>query len=198
MLNSLIHFVQLAQANFWLSVGYYVIFVFGTMFLPITPFPIAGGVLFPFWIALPLNILAATAGAWLSFMVTRTFGHKAVHQFLVRRFPSFDKVADMEGFRTVLILRLVGIPPFIVSNYALGFSEVRHRDFLFGTMVGLLPWMTIVSFLSHSLWDAILVGGEKGLTKALAHALGPLTIVSVLVAAIFLVKFLIKKRKSAI
>ncbi|MCG3204191.1 MAG: hypothetical protein KCHDKBKB_00898 [Elusimicrobia bacterium] len=195
MLDLAIHWVELAQASFWFSLAFYVIFVVGVMGLPITLFPIIGGVLFPFWVALPMNIFAATTGAWLSFMVTRKWGERSVGTFFRKEFKAWEKFSKMEGFKTILLLRLIGVPPFIVSNYALGFSGVRQTDFITGTMIGILPWMGIVTYLAHSLWEAALVGGQKGLTKALAHALGPLILVSFSILGVMVFNYMLKRRR---
>lgn len=189
------HLVDLARSNLWISIGFYCFYVLGVMALPITMFPIVGGVLFPFWLAFPLNVLAATLGAWLSFGVTRTFGRHAVEPYLRGKIKSWDKITARQGFKAVLILRLVGVPPFIVSNYALGFSGVNNFDFLLGTSIGILPWMGIVTYLANSLWAAVLVGGRQGLAKALFEALGPLTIVSAMILTAIAVNILIQKRR---
>lgn len=195
MLDLAIHLVDFARASVWISLGFYVLYAFGVMALPITLFPIIGGVLFPFSVALPLNVFAATVGAWMSFRVTRFFGHDTVEPILRKRFKSLDRFARMEGFKTVLFLRLIGIPPFIVSNYALGLSDVRQADFLLGTIIGILPWMAIITYLSHSLWATVLMSGEKGLVQALAHALGPLMIVSLSILAMLLVSQYFRGRR---
>lgn len=165
------------------------------MFLPVTLFPIIGGVLFPFWIALPLNLLATTLGAWFSFRVTRFFGRKTVESLLKGKIRSLDKITGAQGFKTVLLLRFVGVPPFLVCNYGLGFSAVNNFDFLLGTALGVLPWMSIITFLSHSLWEAVLVGGQKGLAAALFEAMLPLMILSGIVTAALVVKYFMNMNK---
>jgi uncharacterized membrane protein YdjX (TVP38/TMEM64 family) len=192
--NRLIEFVNAARAHRLASIGFYFLFVIGVMALPITLFPIIGGVLFPFGLALPLNVAAATLGAFLSFCVTRYFGSRYIEPILRKRIKTWDKIADARGFQTVLLLRLVGIPPFIVSNYALGLSRVNVPDFLLATAIGILPWMGIVTFLANSLWQAVLVGGEAGLRTALWHALSPLFFVSCVIACVMLALHGIRRR----
>lgn len=194
-INRLIHWVEIARANPWISFGFYFIFVVGVMALPITIFPIIGGVILPFWIAFPMNVLGATAGGWCSFMVTRIFGREAVEPFLRGKFKNWDSFSKKQGFKTVLVLRLLGIPPFIVTNYALGFSAVTHIDFLTATLIGMLPWMAMVTYLAHSLWQAILVGGQAGLAKALTKVMWPLMLMSLTAASMFVLSSFLKKRK---
>ncbi len=194
-LQRIIEFVNEARAHRWVAIGFYFIFVVGVMGLPITMFPIIGGVLFPFGVALPLNIAAATMGAFCSFCVSRYFGGHYVEPLLRKRVKVWAKIADARGFQTVLLLRLVGIPPFIVTNYALGLSRVDVSDFLIATAIGILPWMGIVTFLSHSLWDAVLVGGQAGLGQALWHVLRPLFFVSCVIATVMLTVHGVKRRR---
>ena len=114
---------------------------------------------------------------------------------LRKRIKTWDKIADARGFQTVLLLRLIGIPPFIITNYALGLSQVNFPDFLIATAIGILPWMGIVTFLANSLWAAVLVGGQAGLGKALWHILAPLFFVSCAIATGMLTVHGIKWRK---
>lgn len=195
LLDLAIHGVEFARASILISLAFYLVYSFGVMAFPITLFPIVGGVLFPFWVAFPLNVFSATMGAYMSFKVTRILGRQKIEPLLRDRFKFWDKFARMEGFKTVLLLRLVGVPPFIVANYALGLSGVRTVDFLTGTMIGILPWMGIVTYLSHSLWEAVLVGGEKGLAKALAKVLGPLMIVSLSILAVVVFNYMHRRRR---
>jgi uncharacterized membrane protein YdjX (TVP38/TMEM64 family) len=165
------------------------------MALPITMFPIIGGVLFPFWIALPLNLGAATLGAWISFRVGRAFGRASLEPFMRGNLKALDRLTASQGVKTVFLVRLIGVPPFIVTNYGLGLSGVRNRDFAVGTAAGMLPWMAMVTYMSTSLWEAVQVGGEKGLMSALFKAMLPLTTVSTLVLIGVVVNWYVKQRR---
>lgn len=65
-----------------------------------------------------------------------------------------DKLAE-DGFRTVTILRLVFYTTPALQ-FALGVSRVRFRAFLFGTIVGVLPFTLLMTLfgaqLSAFLW----------------------------------------------
>lgn len=164
------------------------------MFLPITLFPIVGGVLVDFIWALPLNMAAATTGAYFSYLLTRKLGREKIHHVLRGRWEVVDHLAGQQGFKSVFLLRLIGVPPFIIANYALGLSAVRPRDFLMGTVAGILPWMVVVTYAADSLWHAALVGGEQGFRAALLHLVTPLMLISGAILAGTIINFL-RKRK---
>lgn len=193
--NSIVQAVESARQSGWSGLVFFCFFTIAVLALPITVFPIIGGVLFPFWAALPLNLLAATTGAYLAFILTRFFGRDAIETMLKGKLKMFDHLAAVEGFRTVLVLRLVGVPPFIVANYALGLSGIRTRDFLLGTALGIIPWMALITFTAHSLWEAILVGGEKGLSVALFKTMGPLMFLSSAVLVGAVIVYFVKQRR---
>lgn len=197
-LNYLTSWVEHSRSNSWNALIFYLLFVMGVLIFPITPFPIVGGVLLNFWIALPLNILAASVGAWLAFLVARFFGRDAIEPFLKGHLKSLDRYASAKGFKTVLFLRWVGIPPFTIMNYALGLSGVKGKDYLLATLLGILPWMCIVTYASSSLWKAIVEGGQQGLTKALWNFFGPLMILSLIMIGSVLLASYIKRRKEVL
>jgi uncharacterized membrane protein YdjX (TVP38/TMEM64 family) len=194
-IGRLVGWVDMARANPWLSLGFFFIYAIGVMALPITMFPIIGGVLMDFWIALPLNVAAATLGGWLSYRVGRRFGRSSVESLMRGNLKALDRLASSQGVRTVFLLRLIGVPPFIVTNYGLGLSAVRDRDFIVGTAAGMFPWMTMVTYMSTSLWAAVQVGGQKGMMSALFKAMLPLTAVSALVMIGVIVAWFVRRKR---
>lgn len=194
-IDRIVGLVDLARSNRVLAGAFYIVFAIGVMVLPITLFPIVGGVLFDYWLALPLNMAAATLGGWMSFRVGRRFGRSAVEPFMKGNLRALDRLAASQGSKTVFLLRLIGIPPFIVTNYGLGLSAVRNRDFLLGTVAGMLPWMSLVTYMSTNLWYAVKLGGEKGLMAALVKAMAPLTTLSVVVTAGVVIAWFLKRRR---
>ncbi len=189
-----IQWVKDTQANGWTMLIFYVIFSVAVLALPITLFPIIGGVLFGFWTALPLNILAATMGSWFAFMIARFFGRDAIQYFLKGKLKFADEAVSQQGLKAVFILRWVGIPPFVIANYLFGISSVKVKDYLLGTLGGVFPWMAIVTYSAHTFWQAVLEGGEKGLRKALWGTMGPLVILSLFILITVGLSIYFKKR----
>lgn len=191
----LARWVEEARSNPWFALFFYLIFIFAVLALPITLFPIIGGVLLDFRWALPLNLFAATAGAWFAFVLARFCGRRWVVKLLQGQLKSLDRITATQGLKAVFLFRFVGIPPFTVANYALGLSAIKSKDFLLGTLLGLGPWMAVITYTSNSLWQVVLDEGEKGLAQALFGALKPLMILSMAVLTSTLVTFYFRKRR---
>ena len=52
-------------------------------------------------------------------------------------------------------LRIVPVAPFAVINLVAGASHIRLRDFALGTLVGLLPGITVIALFADGLVNSI-------------------------------------------
>lgn len=112
------------------------------LFLPGTPFTILAGVLFGTFTGTAVVVVGASVGAFLAFMLSRFFGKDAVESLLstyAHRLYEYDKKLEQHGLITMLFLRLVPLFPFNALNFVLGLTKVRKRDYMIGTVVGIIP-----------------------------------------------------------
>jgi phospholipase D1/2 len=193
--QQLVSWVEIARVNPGAIIIFYMAFVLAVLALPITIFPIVGGVLLGFWPALLCNSLAATAGAFLAFVMARYFGRGFIETMLKGKLKSWDKNLAKKGLWAIVAIRIIGIPPFILMNYGFGLSRIKIRHFLLGTYLGILPWLTLVTYLSHNLWNAIITNGDKGLFHAVSVNLRPLGILSMTILLTAGLTYLLKRRK---
>jgi len=100
------------------------------------------------------NLAADTLGASISFYLGRYFLHGVARGFLETRMPWLDRKAAEEGFSVVFYLRIFWFP-FIVLNYAAGATRIRFRDYLLGTVLGLLPSVFIFTYFVGAIRDAL-------------------------------------------
>ena len=57
------------------------------------------------------------------------------------------EVADEEGWRMVLLIRISGVVPFGLQNYALGLTGIGLVPYLLATAVGALPSILVYAGL---------------------------------------------------
>ncbi len=130
------------------------VYTLGVLFLPATPFTIAGAVIFGKFHGMLYNLVADTLGASISFYLGRYFLHGIARGFLETRMPWLDRKAKEEGFSVIFYLRIFWFP-FIVLNYAAGAARIRFRDYLLGTVLGLLPPVFIFTYFVGAMRDAL-------------------------------------------
>ncbi|WP_256978801.1 MULTISPECIES: TVP38/TMEM64 family protein [unclassified Rhodococcus (in: high G+C Gram-positive bacteria)] len=111
--------------------------------LSATPFPastltIASGLLFGLAVGATVVVFAATIGAYLGYWGARALGRGQVARTEWDRLRRLDAMLGRRGLLSVLLVRLVPLP-FSLVNYAAGVSAVGQRDYVVGTMVGIVP-----------------------------------------------------------
>ena len=149
------------------------------LFLPGSVVTLAGGALFgPVWGTL-YNLVGATLGALLAFLLTR---HLAAHwvqtkienaggwaQRLVRG-------VEAEGWRFVAFTRLVPLFPFNLLNYALGLTRIPLLHYVVTSFVFMLPGTVAYTYLGFAGREA--VAGSTGTIRNALIALALLAVVA--------------------
>ncbi len=138
-----------------------------TLALPGSVLTLAGGAIFGFGLGTLLNWIGASIGATLAYLMARALGLDAVRRLLGRRAGRLERLADSHGFATVLRLRLIPIVPFNMLNFAAGLAGVRARDYILGTVIGLLPACAVYTYFA----DALLSSAAGARNEALVRLL---------------------------
>jgi uncharacterized membrane protein YdjX (TVP38/TMEM64 family) len=126
---------------------YFVIFAGGELVhIPGIVFVLAGLVSWGQVVGYPIALAASVVSVSVSFLVVRLVGGRALaglNRPMLRRI--LDKL-DQRPIRTVFILRtlLFLAPPL---NYALGMTDVRFRDYVIGSALGLAGPLLVVTLL---------------------------------------------------
>ena len=94
--------------------------------------------------------LGALGGASVAFFVGRTLGRGFVASIIGDRLKKYDDGIEKNGFTAVLYLRLLN-SPFTPMNYGLSLTKVHFRDYFFGTGLGVMVSIFVITFLSGTL-----------------------------------------------
>jgi uncharacterized membrane protein YdjX (TVP38/TMEM64 family) len=95
----------------------------------------------------PLYALTgALVSAALTFAIGRKLGRETVRKLAGTRVNDLSRRLAQRGLVAVAFVRMLPIAPFSVVNVVAGASHIRWSDFLVGTVIGLLPGVTVMSF----------------------------------------------------
>jgi uncharacterized membrane protein YdjX (TVP38/TMEM64 family) len=133
---------QVTQALAWLGfwvypVSTFVIAVLVAAGVPRLAFCILGGFIFGFWPALLINEVATVLAYYWVFLFVRWGGRDLV----MRRWPKLQRwtgFVDKQGTMGVVLVRQLPIHGTVI-NLCLGLSHLKHRQFLVGTAMGVIP-----------------------------------------------------------
>lgn len=122
---------------------------------------ITGGFLFGTWLGGASAWIGATIGATLIFLAAKT----AFSDLLRSRTGSWlEKLAS--GFREnafsyLLVLRLTPVAPFFIINVAPAFFDVKLRDYVLATLIGIIPGTFVYAAVGAGLQAALAAGATS-------------------------------------
>ncbi|MBZ0107581.1 MAG: TVP38/TMEM64 family protein [Candidatus Scalindua rubra] len=186
--ETLLDLLSKFREHWWGPVGFIIIYGIGCVFaLPGSLLTLCGGAIFGVAWGSFYNILASNLGATLAFLMARYFGRDFVARLMKGRIDSFDeKVAD-NGFRFIFTLRLIPLVPFNGLNFGSGLSRIKYRDYLLGSVLGMIPGTFIYTYFADALLSGVTGSGKKAMTN--------LIIASVLLILISFTPTIYKKLK---
>lgn len=130
----------------WAPAAFIASYVVASVFmLPAFLLIITAGAVFGVVKGAAYALLGATIGGTVAFLLGRTVLRGWVAAQIARNdtLTVVDRVIGQEGLRLMLLLRMSGVVPFVLTNYALGVTTVSLRDFVIA-MVGMIP--TVATF----------------------------------------------------
>jgi len=125
----------------WAAPAFVAVFALGTLaFVPKPVLNAAAGALFGFNQGLLLAVAGTTLGAAAAFGLGRSLGRDALRPLLrAKALAALDRRLTRQGFRSVLLLRLLPGVPFAAANFGAAFSGVRLAPYTTATAIGVLP-----------------------------------------------------------
>lgn len=115
----------------------------------------------------PVSVLAAS----LAFLVGRTAARPWVERRVGHdpKLKAIDAAIGRNGLKVVLLLRLSPVFPFNVLNYTLSLTQVRARDYVLGSFVGMLPGTFLYVYIGSAVGDAAALLNPSGATATTAE-----------------------------
>jgi pyruvate/2-oxoglutarate dehydrogenase complex dihydrolipoamide dehydrogenase (E3) component/uncharacterized membrane protein YdjX (TVP38/TMEM64 family) len=119
------------------------------LFLPGSILTLGAGFAYGVTLGTPLVWLSANVGAACAFVLGRTVARRWIAARVASnpRFAAIDRAVGRQGLKIVLLTRLSPVFPFNVLNYAFGLTRVTLRDFVLGSLVGMLPGTVMYVYL---------------------------------------------------
>ena len=151
------------------------------LMVPVTLLAIIGGLVFGGWDAFLYVMTGAMAASAIGFLAGRFLGKDVIERMSGSSIEKLSKRLAERGTMAVILLRLVPVAPFAVFNLVAGSSHLGARQFLVGSLLGLMPGLGAITLFSGSLWDAL--RAPSWISMAIVIGLG-----AALVGAAWLVK----------
>lgn len=105
--------------------------------------------------AFGLALAGCMASALVLFAVGYGLGRETVRRLAGKRFDKLSARLERQGLLMVTTLRLFPIAPYTLVNFIAGAADIRFRDYVLGTFLGLAPWLALICFLADRLVQAV-------------------------------------------
>ncbi len=148
---------ELAQALVDLGPWGYVAFIVAYTVLqpfgvPGTVFVMAAPLIWPWPIAFALSMIGTMGATVVGFSFARFVARDFVSARIPARFAKYEKALEKRAFWTVVLLRFVFWMPQLLHAF-LGVSKVRFWTHFWGSFVGYLVPLFLVSFFGERLFE---------------------------------------------
>ncbi len=162
----------------WLGPAAYVLLwvIACLFFVPGLPITVLGAALFGAWKGLLWVTIGANLGAMAAFLVGRYAARPLVEGW-TRRSPRLARIEEgvlRNGWRMVMITRLVPVFPFNLQNYAYGLTPIRFGTYALVSFLCMLPASAAFCFAGGAL-----VSGGGSLRRTLWYLAAAATLLAV-------------------
>lgn len=131
-------------------VAYTVLQPFG---VPGTVFIVAAPLIWPWQTAFALSMVGTMSASVVGFSFARFVARDWISARIPARFRKYDAALERSALRTVFLLRLIFWMPQLLHSF-LGVSKVRFWTHFWGSLLGYVPPLFLVSYLGSELFDA--------------------------------------------
>lgn len=148
---------RLAESVLAMGVWGYVAFVVAYTCLqpfgvPGTIFIVAAPLIWPWQTAFALSLTGTMAASIVGFSFARFVARDWIAARIPARFRKYDEALARRAFRTVFILRLLFWMPQALHAF-LGVSKVPFWTHVWGSLLGYIPPLFLVSYLGSRMFD---------------------------------------------
>lgn len=119
--------------------------------IPASLLSILAGNIFGPWIATILSLIGCFFAGTVAFYLAKILGKPFVDKILKGKALKLDSSIEKHGFIIMLLMRLSVVFPYDALSYAAGLTKMKYRDFILGTVIGVIPEMTTYSLIGNGL-----------------------------------------------
>ena len=127
----------------WSSFIFVLFYAIAAIFIPTTPLMVAAGLLFGFRYGFFYSIIGGFISMLITFFFARKTGRESIEKILKNKrakyLEKYDNRLKKNGILDLIILRILPVMPFNILNIIMGISKISLREYIIGSLIGLIP-----------------------------------------------------------
>jgi phosphatidylserine/phosphatidylglycerophosphate/cardiolipin synthase-like enzyme/membrane protein DedA with SNARE-associated domain len=129
--------------------------VSGLITAPLNVLLVASTVAIGPWITLGCGLSGSLLSAAIAFWAGKRFGKPLLQKMTGEKLEKLSQKLARRGVLSIALIRLVPVAPFVVVNLVAGFSKIRFSPFFFGSILGMVPGMSAVVWITEQVQSAV-------------------------------------------
>ena len=129
------------------------------------------GLLFGPWWGFAYALAGTLAASMLTWWVGRRLGREALMRHGGRHLRGLSRYLSGRGIRTMTLINLLPLAPFTLTNMMAGAFRLRFRDYMIGSLLGIVPGLAGVTLLGSQLGELATAESRGELLWAVAGLL---------------------------
>lgn len=180
------------HGEFWLWPLITAVFVLLLLLMfPLTILVVLTGFLYGPWWGFCYAALGTLASSVVSYEVGRLSGQRVLLRFGGKRLRNASRFMGEHGIRTMIIINLLPLAPFTLTNILAGASHIRFGPYLIGSAIGIIPGLALVNFAGSQLNAVVQDANEQNIALSIA------ILVAIILILIFVPRWLKRKVQPA-
>jgi len=120
-----------------------------------SPVALIGGFIFGKWIGTIIVTMSLSIGALCLYIFAKFFLYDFLKEKLFVKFKKLDLMFQKKQLLIMIIFRFVGIVPFFLANLLPVIFNINTKNYLLGTIIGIMPAIFILVSLGSGINEAI-------------------------------------------
>jgi len=181
------------QLGSWGPIIFIAVYIVATvLFIPGSALTLGAGAVFGVVLGSVYVSIASTLAATCAFLIGRYLARDAIARKIEgdERFAAIDKAVAGQGWKIVGLTRLSPVFPFALLNYTFGLTQVKLRDYVLASWIGMMPGTVMYVYLG-SLANAATGERERTTGEWVLYGVG-------LIATIVVTVFVTRVAKKAL
>ena len=121
----------------------------------VSPIILIGGFIFGKWLGTLLVAISLSVGALCLYLIGKYFFYELLKKNLLNRFKKFKKMFNSNHLTIMIIFRFFAFVPFFIANLLPVIFNINIKNYFFGTFIGILPSVFILSSFGSGLSEAL-------------------------------------------
>ena len=148
------------------------------------------GLMFGPWWGFGYALIASLVTSAVTFWLGRRLGREALLRHGGKRLNGIARLLAGRGIRTMTLINLLPLAPFTLTNMMAGAFHLRFRDFMLGSLIGIVPGLVGIALLGSQLGSLITADNRTELLMALGG------IVLAVLVLVGLKRYSVRKQRS--